>query len=62
MIRNRETRQRALDGDYPRLLPARPPAEARQPPTDPAYEAWLVQMVLEDRADCAPYFPVSADG
>lgn len=61
MIRNRDTRH--LSGDWPRLEPAKPKPPAPQaPPADPAYRAWLVQMVLEDRADCAPYFPVPADG
>jgi hypothetical protein len=61
MIRNTDTRHRS--GDWPRLLPTKPPkppAPAAAP--DRAYEAWLMQMIAEDRADCAPYFDVSANG
>lgn len=62
MIRNRDTRH--LSGDWPRLEPANPPNPPAPPapPADPAYEAWLLQAIAEDRADCAPYFEVSANG
>jgi hypothetical protein len=55
MIRNRET-----SGDWPGLLPSFAPRPAQRAEPSAAYLAWRGQVVLEDRAESAPFFEVEA--
>lgn len=61
MIRNRDT-QNVRNGRQAELLPLRRPPASPAEQAERAHRAWLLLALAEDRAECAPFFKVPADG